>query len=145
MLRPPSWSLSDPARTEGWTTRVPDLGPHPHTKSSGRFSPGPYYNLCLSFCILPHCGKYPSIQFWGMECSGTWVRPQAPHKTQQGRRQAANSDGRAIRGNSGRVKWVLRTKWMKMASIQFDEVSEYGGLMTVVRKNIWRCQKVGRK
>lgn len=80
-----------------------------------------------------------------MECYGTWVRPQAPRKTQQGRSQAANSEGRAIRGNSGRVKWVLRTKWMKMASIQFDEVSEYGGLMMVVRKNIWRCQKVGRK
>lgn len=62
-----------------------------------------------------------------------------------GRSKATNSGGKAIRGNSGRAKWVLRTKWMEMASIQFDEVSEYGGLMTVVRKNIWQCQKVGRK
>lgn len=80
-----------------------------------------------------------------MKCYVTRVRAQAPQKIQQGRSQAANPEGRALRGSPGRVKWVLRRKWMKMASIQFDEVSEYGGLMTVVRKNIWRCQEVSRK
>jgi hypothetical protein len=74
---------------------------------------------------------------------------QTPNSTQDAAGQKPGCELRRrdnkIRGYPGRVKWVLRTKWMKMASIQLDEVSEYGGLMTAVRKNIWRCQKVGRK
>lgn len=63
---------------------------------------------------------------------------QTPNSTQDAAGQKPGCELRRrdnkIRGYPGRVKWVLRTKWMKMASIQLDEVSEYGGLMTAVRK-----------